>query len=73
MKKNEATKIKNVEILNFELFPNIPNNLDLYENFTTITKLQGDYNPINFIQSRHWMKEIQVPDFTMTLLVPQSA
>jgi len=37
--------------LNFKLLPNIQNNLDYYENFTTITRIQGEHNPTNFIEN----------------------
>jgi len=39
---------KNVGILNFELLPNIQNNLNWHENFTTVIRLQGEHNPTNF-------------------------
>jgi len=40
------------KILNFELLPNIQNTLDWHKKFTTISKLQGKYNPINFIEKK---------------------
>jgi len=43
---------KNVWILNFELLPNIQNNLDWHENFTTITRPCGEQNPTNFYWKR---------------------
>jgi len=48
-----------VWILNFELLPNIQNNLDWHENFTTITRIQGEHNQTNFSENKHWMKKIQ--------------
>jgi hypothetical protein len=44
------------------LLPKIKNSLDWHENFTTITRLQGKYNPTNFIEIEHWMKEIQASE-----------
>jgi len=41
--------------LNFKLLPNIKNVLDLHENFTTITRLQREHNPTNFIENKPWM------------------
>jgi len=32
------------------LLPSIQNNLDWHENFITITRLQGEQNPTNFIE-----------------------
>jgi len=53
---------KNGRILSFELLPNIQNNLDWHANFTTISILQGEQNPTNFIKNEQWMKEIQGPE-----------
>jgi len=66
MMKKQATQVhrpksKHVQILNFELLPNIKNNLDWHENFTTITRLQGEHNPTNITENKNWMKEIQAP------------
>jgi len=54
--KNQQSK--NFSILNFEMFPNIQNNLDWHENFTKITRLQGEHIQQIFIKSKHLMKEI---------------
>jgi len=64
MKKKKPPKftiIQNVKILNFELVPNIQNNLDWHENCTTITRLKGKHNPTSLIENQHLMKEIQAP------------
>ena len=53
---------KKGRILNFELLPKIQKSLDWHEIFTTITKLQGEENPTNFIEFGPWMKEIQGPE-----------
>ncbi len=49
-------------ILNFKLLPKIQNNLYWHENFTTITRLQGEENKTNIIEFGPWMKEIQAPE-----------
>jgi len=55
------TVIKKVRVLNFELLPNIQNNLDWYENFTTITRLHGEHNPISF----NWKQTLDEGDTSL--------
>jgi len=47
----------------FELWMDLKHSkqLELTWKFTTITRLQGESNPTNFIFNKHWMKKIEAP------------
>jgi len=67
-KKNRPPKFTIIQkCLAFELWilPKTQNNLHSHENFTTIKRLQGEHNPTNFIENKHWMKKIQAPEIAI--------